>query len=493
MVDLRTGRGSVLVASFWQETNTYSPRTTTLDDFVAFELLEGIAIAEAHRGVRSVIGGAIDELGDAAEFGMAVGAWPAGPTDHATATQLLDRFATVLGRHRGVAGVLLNLHGAMVAEGYPDVELEVVRRVERELGDVPVVAVLDFHANPSREFVAACDAIVAYRTYPHVDMYERGAEAGRILATLLAEERRSQVLLRKLPLLTSPLGQGTDLPHVQEVIMAPAELRPPLGAFVTPGFPYSDVARAGMSIAVNSWADIPAPTAVVDALAARAWASRDRWAPRVSPVTEAVREASRASGRVMLADVGDNIGGGSPGDGTALLAALLDVKRSSLVLLWDPATAAVAHSLGPGAVFDARLGGHTDDLHGATLTERVEVVSVFDGHYRAGGEWMGGMEFDLGPTAVLRCRAVTVVVTTVSTPPFHVEQITAHGLDPAAFDILTAKGALAWQDGYGPYVDQTIFVDTPGVTPAFPEVLTRNERFADEPGEPWTYPQREEI
>lgn len=493
MAEVRPGPGPVLIASFWQETNTYSPRTTTLEDFRAFELLEGTAIAEAHRGARSVIGGAMEELGDCARFGMAVGAWPAGPADQVTATHLLDRFAAALAPHRGVAGVLLNLHGAMVAEGYPDVELEVVRRVVRELGDVPVVAVLDFHANPSREFVAVCDAIVAYTTYPHVDMYERGVEAGRILTALLVEQRRSRVQLRKLPLLTSPLGQGTDLPHVRDALAVPARLRAPLGAFVTPGFPYSDVARAGMSIAVNGWVDMPTSADAVDALAARVWAGRDRWAPQVASVATAVHEATTAPGRVMLADVGDNIGGGSPGDGTALLAALLDVPRRSLVLLWDPAAAAAAHALGPGASFNADLGGHTDDRHGLTVSERVDVVSVSDGRYRAGGEWMGGMDFDLGPTAVLRCRAVTVVVTSVSTPPFHIEQVTAQGLDPADFDILTAKGALAWQDGYGPYVDRTIFVDTPGVTPAFPEVLPRHACFADEPGEPWTYPHGKEV
>lgn len=105
---------------------------------------------------------------------------------------------------------------------------------------------------------------------------------------------------------------------------------------------------------------------------------------------------------------------------------------------------------------------------------------------------MGGAEFLLGPSAVLRCRSVTIIVTSVSTPPFHVEQVTSQGVNPGDFDILTAKGALAWQDSYGAYIDRTIFVDTPGVTPAFPETLARHERFADDTAVPWTYPIRRE-
>lgn len=485
----RDSHATVLLASMWQETNTYSPRITTLDDFKRFELLEGEEVGAAHAGVRSVIGGAIDVLGAHARFGLSAGAWPAGPADESVARALLDRFADTLNQHRDCAGVLLNLHGAMVASGYPDLELEVVERVKRQLGDIPIVTVLDYHANPSREFIAGCDAVVAYTTYPHVDMFERGRQAAEILLSILRHERRGRVVLRKMPLLTSPLAQGTHSVHVTELLHAHGQLVTSLGGFVTPGFPYSDVARAGMSIGLNKWADDPVHAQSLDTLAAGVLTNRDLWSPNVTSVEGAMIEAAVATERLMLADVGDNIGGGSPGDGTALLEGLLRLRsRRSLVMITDPQVVEEATAVGVGGSIDVAIGARTDALHGAPVRTRVEVVSLSDGTYRALGEWMGGMEFSMGPTAVVRAQSVTIIVTSVANPPFHVEQVTSQGLALESFDILTAKGALAWQDGYGPLVGRAIFVDTPGVTPAHPERLLRHASFA-EGNLPWIHPQ----
>lgn len=478
----------IVVASFWQETNTYSPRTTTLADFEAFELLVGDAVGEAHVGVRSVVGGALAHLGARARFALAAGAWPAGPASEEVMRHLLDRLAHSLAPHRGSAGVVLNLHGAMVAEGYPDVELEAVRIIKRELGDVPVVAVLDFHANPSREFLAHCDAAVAYTTYPHVDMFERGRQAAEIVDRIVRRQQRADVVVRKLPLLTSPLGQGTDLPHMKDLVAAQTTSAGLLGAFVTPGFPYSDVGRAGLSVMVNRWQGDADAIGTADALASRALLRRDEFRPEALSIPDAIRRAVAAPGRVMLADVGDNIGGGSPGEGTALLRALLDVHdKQSLVIIADPQAADIAHRAGAGAEIDVRLGGHIDQLHGSSVPVRATVRSLSDGRYVPQGEYMGGRLFELGPCAVLRSGAVTVIVTSISTPPFHIEQVTCQGLDVTDFDILTAKGALAWQDPYGPFIDEVVFVDTPGVTPAFPEVLPRTTA-PDDADTAWEFP-----
>jgi microcystin degradation protein MlrC len=263
-------------------------------------------------------------------------------------------------------------------------------------------------------------------------------------------------------------------------------------AFITPGFPYSDVTRAGLSVMVNDvrGADRSAGLHAAD-LAELAWAARNEFDTRAITPAEAVRQARAVSGRVMLADVGDNIGGGSPGDGTTLLTELIAVRdRRSLVVLWDPAAVQAAAAVGVGGAFVAHLGGHVDDRHGPTVHEHVRVRSLSNGRYRPSGEWMGGREFDLGPCAVLTCAAVTILVTSVSTPPFHVEQVTSQGLEVEEFDILTAKGALAWQDGYGPYVQHTVFVDTPGVTPAYPQDLRRRHRFDPEIGGEWVFPAR---
>jgi microcystin degradation protein MlrC len=491
---MTTNAAPVAVAGFWQETNTYSPRETALADFEAFELAEGAAVADLHRGVRSVIGGMLHHLGDRARCALSTGAWPSGPASSRTAELLLDRLDRSLTAVKGCEGVLLNLHGAMVAEGRPDLELDVVQIIRAHLPAQPLVAVLDFHANPSAAFLAECDAVTAYTTYPHVDMFERGAQAAAILDELLRRGTRGRVRVRKLPLLTSPLVQGTDAEPVATLMRRQQEVAGPLGAFVTPGFPYSDVVRAGLTVMANGFADTAGdPGEVVTELANLAWSQRNSFRNRAIAPREALRRSRSLTGRVMLADVGDNVGGGSPGDGTTLLELLLEVEdRRSLVMLWDPATVADAEAVGVGGEFDADLGAHTDERHGRPVRRRVRVESLTDGRYRPAGEWMGGREFEMGACAMLACGAVTVLVTSVLTPPFHVEQVTSQGLRLEDFQILTAKGALAWQDGYGPYVDHALFVDTPGVTPAFPEDLPRKARFANGAGTAeWIFPRHE--
>jgi microcystin degradation protein MlrC len=378
----------VAVAGFWQETNTYSPLETTLADFEAFELAEGDAVAQIHRGVRSVIGGMLHHLGERACCALSTGAWPSGPASSKTAELLLDRLDRSLAAVERCEGVLLNLHGAMVAEGRPDLELDVVRVIRSHFPVQPLVAVLDFHANPSLAFLSDCDAVTAYTTYPHVDMFERGAQAAEILDEFLRRGARGRVHVRKLPLLTSPLVQGTDAEPVAALMRRQQRVGGPLAAFVTPGFPYSDVVRAGLTVMANGFADAAGSGEVVTELADLAWSQRDSFCNRAITPREALERSRSVSGRVMLADVGDNIGGGSPGDGTTLLELLLAVEdRRSFVVLGDPAAVAAATAVGVGGEFDAELGAHTDERHGRPVRRRVRVESLTIVLFGCAGFW----------------------------------------------------------------------------------------------------------
>jgi microcystin degradation protein MlrC len=473
------------VAGLWQETNTFAPEATTLEDFEKFELVSGQEVGSLHKGVRSVIGGAIDSLGDSAHFGLSAGAWPSGLISNDTAEHLIDRFERDLQGLGSVYGMVLNLHGAMVADGMSDIEVEAVKAARRVIGDVPIVAVLDLHANPSSELLQSLDGVVAYRTFPHVDMYERGLEAGNMVQRMAQGDRSSEVLFRKLPLITSPLAQGTGDDPMREIVMATDQFGERVTSFVTPGFAYSDVARAGLTVMVNSESEAKEEgLATLDALTDVVVAKRDQF--RVPAIDLVVAAELLRSDKVktMLVDVGDNIGGGSNGSSTALLSILLDASdRRSVFTFSDKAVAAEAHRVGVGKYVHIGF----QNLQGAQESAPFEVLSVSSGRYQAEGQWMGGRVFEMGATAVLRCQATHVMVTSVPVPPFHREQLTSQGLDPLSFDVLTAKGALAWQDAYGDCIQRTIFVDSPGPTPAFPEDLHRRNR-TDEASNPWEFP-----
>ena len=469
----------VAVLGLWHETNTAAPHPTTLADFEQFELAAGDEIAEKNAGVGSVIGGFLDADGLDLALCFSAGAWPSGPVSSAARQHLIDRSLDELGRAGAVDGVLLNLHGAMVAVDDDDPELTLVREVRAQFPGAPIAGVLDLHANPSPELVELCDVLISYDTFPHVDMRERGREAASLLSAVLAGRVVLETTVAKVPLLACPLAQATDdepMKGLQARARARAVASGLARVCVVGGFAYSDVARAGTSVlAVH---DPVRRDAAREVLAATARDIEDHapgFALRRDGVARAVARAVASSERpVVLVDVADNVGGGSPGDGTALLRELLGRgARNALVVIADPEAARAATALGAGATFSGLVGGKSDDRHGEPLELTGTVERTSDGRYAAEGSWMTGRSFEMGATVVLDVEGSTVVLTERRVPPFHAEQVTSLGIDPGAMDFIVAKGAIAWRAAFGHVARQVIEVATPGVCPVDPGAFDR--------------------
>lgn len=466
------------VVGLWHETNTYSAHRTTLADFEAFELLSGSAIETRNRGTGSVIGGFYDSSDLDLVPVLSAGAWPSGPVVQDVLDRLLEDITQGLRRAGPLDGVLLNLHGAMVGEQTDDVEATVVTVVREVIGDIPVGAVLDLHANPSPVLVDACETLVSYDTYPHVDMRARGAEVAQFVGEIIGG-RRLRTMVRKFPLLVCPLAQATDdgpMHRVQKAATDRARAAGLARISVVGGFAYSDVERAGMSVLVVH-DDAAAATArdVIDATIADIAAHADEFAvARDGPATAVAKALASTRRPVFLADVADNIGGGSPGDGTALLRELLAAGATgAVVTIADREVAGLAARLGPGADVDVALGGKSDHRHGEPLRIQGRIERVSDGTYRTQGYYMTGQTFTMGTTAVLSVAGNTVLVTESAVPPFHSEQLSSVGVDPRAASVVVVKGALAWREAYAGIPGEIIEVATPGVCPVDVSSLPR--------------------
>ncbi len=381
-------------------------------------------------------------------------------------SELLDRIEAAL----PADGIILTLHGAMAADGYPDAEADIVQRVRQVAGhDVPIAITLDFHANISQELVVSCDLVTGYDTYPHIDAAERAKEAVGLLAATAAGDIQPAMALVKPPLLPVPQAQFTSRPPMETLFSEAHALEKAgeaLAITIAGGFPYADVPMAGMSFLAVTDDDAAAARRIAGGLAGRAWEMRHAFAIHNVPPAEAVAEAiAHPEGPVVLVDVGDNIGAGTPGDGTVLLAELLrQGAREATIVIADAAAVEIARLVGLDGRFEMAVGGKTDQLHGEPVTIQGEVRFLGDGRWVHEGPENAGVPVEMGPTAVVRVDGINVVLTSRKTMPGDVQQLRSVGIEPTGQRIIVVKSAVRWRGGYGPITKHSIDVDTPGLT-----------------------------
>ena len=449
------------------ETNTFARGPVGRDAFLQLRGEECFAYA----GTNHSLGGAIDgcrEVGIEPIPTLYADAFASGMPSRAAFEALLAELAARIGNAAPVDGVVLTLHGAMAAEGHPDAEATIARQVRAVVGPhVPIAVTLDFHANIGQAMVDAVDIVTTYDTYPHRDEAERAREAVALLARTARGEIRPTAALVKPPMMPVPQGQFTDAPPFKDLIAAAhaMERDEALTVTVAGGFPYADVPVAGSGFLVITDGQPERARTLATDLARQAWASRAAMRVRNTPVEHAVAEAiAQPVGPVILVDVGDNIGGGTPGDGTALLAELLrQGARGVVMVIADRDAVAQAVAAGKGGIVETAVGGKTDAWHGEPVPVRGQVISISDGQWvHEGPEW-AGVPVEMGPTAVLQVDGVTLVLTAKPTAPGDLQQLKSLGIEPATQHIIVVKAAVRWRGGYGPIAKHAIHVDTPGL------------------------------
>jgi microcystin degradation protein MlrC len=464
----------IAVAGFMHESNTFAPLPTDLRRFRDGSLTYGDAVIpvwqDAHHEVGGFIAGAAKFGYDLVPVAMAW-ATPAGPVTDEFFDHFTDALATGVKLARA-DGVLLALHGAMVTPKHPDADAETLRRVRRALGpDVPLAVSLDFHGNVSPQMAETANVLVGYQTYPHIDQRERGLLAAELLARAVKGEIKPVCHVAKPPMLLNLLGQDTArepmaglMRKCREVEKRPGVLSVSLMA----GFPYADVPDMGASVIVVADGNRNAARAVADDIGSAMWDVREQLNV-VSPEAEVAVRAALACTKLpaLLIDLGDNIGGGSAGDGTVLLAELLKQKATGFVVpMFAPAAVEQAKATGIGNTVEVTVGGTTGVLHGPPVKLRGLVRSLHDGKWVEGEARHGGRrQNDQGHTAVLDLGGNNLVVlNTLRTPPFSLGQLTSLGIDPKAARAVVVKAAVAYKAAYAPVGGTIIEVDTPGLT-----------------------------
>ena len=468
------------ILALLHESNTFLCEPTELSHFRMNLLAEGPAVCEAFHGAPHEVGGflaALDESDECEAVGIfAARAMPYGAISAACWNTLMARLESALRSALPLDGLLVAPHGATVAENAPDADGDWLTRVRAIVGpDIPIVGTLDLHANVSHAMARACDALFGYRTNPHLDQFQRGLDAGRCLLRSLATAVRPVQTLIQLPLCVNIERQSTAEPQgvrLREAAERLASMPGMIGLSWLFGFPYSDVAEMGASVIAVAEQRATA-TMAAQQLADFWWTHRSDYAGVLTSAEAAITETLRAPqpGRpVGLLDMGDNVGGGSPGDGTWVAHAWLKHGQGPcLAVLSDAVAVARSAAVGVGGRWPGSVGGVVDPArHGPPLVDEWTVLSLSDGRFRETEARHGGYSsFDQGPTAVIRgSQGITIEVTTHRMAPLSLQQVLSAGIRPEEFAAVILKGVHAPVAAWQPVCSRLIRVNTPGVTTA---------------------------
>jgi microcystin degradation protein MlrC len=466
---------NILVAGFQHETNTFAPTMASYESFVRGEDFPGLVRGDGIFGLLNVnlpISGFIHCV-RAQGHGVTPVIWAgAGASAHVT-TDAYERIAgEIVEAVKTVSfdAIYLDLHGAMVAQHLDDGEGELLARIRAVVGpDMKIVVSLDSHANVTTQMLALADGLVAYRTYPHIDMADTGRRAGELLMALIQGNQPAHRVARRVPFLIPVNSMSTMMQPARGMYdqLEALEKEGVLSLSFAPGFPASDFEECGPVVWGYGF-DKARIEQAVDALFSRVCHPEDQWAVQFdepdAAVQRAMQIAQTATRPVILADTQDNPGVGGDSNTTGLLRALLKhgAQAAALGLICDPAAAAAAHAAGVGAWIDIGLGGCPQVEGDMPLRASFRVEALSDGQFVYGGPMMNGKASDLGPMACLRIDGVRIAVSSAKAQLLDRNMYRTVGIAPEDMKILVNKSSVHFRADFAAIAEEILVVRSPG-------------------------------
>jgi microcystin degradation protein MlrC len=472
----------VALLGFSIECNKFAPAAAKAD-FLARTYLEGDAIiAEARSPTPTMLPetpgfvAAMDASGPWTPVGIALAMTePNGPVEHPFFVELLDTISHRLKAALPVDAAYICSHGAGLTteEDDPDgVLFEMVREIVGP--DVPIAATLDLHANVSERMVQSIDVFIGYRTNPHLDMRERGAEAAAAIREMLGGVKPQRAFIR-LPIVPPTVTMLTAAgPYAEMIDFGQRRITPEImNVSVMGGFAFADTAKNGLTVVVTARHDKRAAETLAREIADLGWANRARFYPRLTSLDDAVAKALDAgcnpsAPALAFADVADNPGGGGRGNTTFLLRAFYEagVTGALLGVFYDPNLAAEAHSRGMGANFEARFNCSEATRFSEPYAAPAKVAALTDGNCVGCRGIYARLRLELGPCAALQVGGVTVIVIShrvQCADPIFFEMM---GLDIGRARSVVVKSRGHFRGGFDEFFgpEQIVEVDLPGLT-----------------------------
>lgn len=458
----------IFTASIATETNTFSPIPTAMENYltcVAFRPGEHpteqptLCTAPLFVARRRAA-----QEGFTLVEGSCFFAQPAGPTTKVAYETMREEILGQLKAAMPVDGVLLGMHGAMVADGYDDCEGDMLERVRAIVGPSCVIGVeLDPHNHMTLKRVGLADIIICFKEYPHVDILPRAEELLTLVLKTIRKEIRPVASLYDCGMIA--FYPTTSEPNTSFVARQKSfEGRDGvLSVSFVHGFPHADVPEMGSRVLVYTDNAKASGDALATQLGEEIIALRGRTAPPNLDFVDALDQAlasDTAKGPAIIAEPADNAGGGSASDNTMSLRALLDrgIDNAAVAPIWDPMAVSFCHAVGPGGRLRLRIGGKTSELSGDPVDADCEVLAVAKDCHQSFGE----AKAPVGDLAAVRIGGVTVIMNTNRCQALGRELFTVLGLNPASYSLLVLKSAQHFMAAYGPIASRVFYSETQG-------------------------------
>lgn len=471
----------VLIAQFHHETNSFCPILADETKYRNYRFDVGEAVFDNQRGIGSELGAFLDVLDKRTDImlipAVALNAAPSGPVTKEVYDFVTQEIVKLIRKYSPLDGVLLSLHGAMVAIGHPDGEGDLLEVIRELVGDtVPIIASLDLHANITEKMARNATALLPYECYPHTDTYETGLLTAKILLDTLDGIYNPIMVFRHVPYLL-PLfpSDFSEMKCIYDVTKNIAKQKGVLSARFAHGFFLSDIKEMGMGVTVVTNGDSTLAAQYADELADYIKGQQPNLKREYPPLEDVLEKALAEKEKpFVIADASDNPGAGGMSDTTHILREILKrgIRGAVLATIVDPASVDLCVKSGVGTNVDLQLGGRSDPcFSGGPLSVTAYVKMITDGKYASKEKLSYGEVINHGKTAVVEIEGNTVIITSIPRQPWDIEIFRSHGIMPERQKLIITKSAVHYRASYSKITDMLYAVALPGLAPPVPDGL----------------------
>ncbi len=459
-------------ASLSTETNTFSPMPTGLKSFMVARKGDYSTYPPFKDSMVALWGKMARERGWDYSESLIAAAEPAGKTLRKVYENFRDEILADLREAMPVDAVLLDLHGAMVADGYDDCEGDLIAHVREIVGaGVPVGVELDLHCHISPLMIEKATAIITYKEYPHTDVADRAVELFNLIMDTVDGKIKPTMALFDTGMIALYYPTQEPMKSYVNRLKALEGSDDVLSVSLGHGFPWGDVPDLGTKTLVITNNDATGAEELAETLGRELYALRSQAIPFYYDIDGALNYALGAPGKpIVIADVADNSGGGAPGDSTFFLKRMLErgVTNAAIGCIWDPIAASVAIEAGEGAALDLRIGGKMGIMSGSPVDLHVTVGKVALDALQYFGPDESRFEVPLGNSVAVSAKGIDIVLISTRTQTFSPDVFTNVGIDPKAKKLLIVKSTQHFYAGFAPIASEVIYASAPGaVAPTF--------------------------